>query len=296
VRIQTTNALFYYVLRSLKHIEIAYLRLFGNAKKRLKFPNKGARFGFVQSVLALSWIINIIWTNIIAEGNMSDSTLVQLFNDGGALMWPLLVCSILAIAVIIDRAIFYLRISRNYGRFVITLVPFVANRRTQAAKDYLRGRNDPSSLVAVSYLGNLDLSPNLRNQIIQRIGSEQVERVEKRLGILSTIAHLSPLLGLFGTVLGMIEAFRRVAELHGQAQVSEIAGGIWEALITTAFGLAVAIPTAAAYHYFEALATKHRNRMANITSVLDETLKIDSAGVEITETREPEGDADNVGF
>lgn len=227
---------------------------------------------------------------------MGNSTLVQLFRSGGSLMWPLLACSILTIAVIIDRIIFYLRITRNYRNFVARLVPLVANRRIQATKDYLRGRPDPASLISSAYLSNLDLSPKLRKEVVQRVGNEQVERIEKRHGILSAIAHLAPLLGLFGTVLGMIEAFRRVQELRGQADVADIAGGIWEALLTTAFGLAVAIPAAAAYHYFEALASRHRNRMSNIVSVLDEALEIETGAEELPRTDAASGDADYAGI
>jgi len=85
------------------------------------------------------------------------------------------------------------------------------------------------------------------------------------------LAHITPLLGLFGTVLGMIAVFRRVQELQGQADVTVLAGGIWEALLTTAFGLAIAIPCAAAYHYFQSLASRHISRMTNIVAVLTET-------------------------
>jgi len=227
---------------------------------------------------------------------MGNNTMVQLFRSGGGLMWPLLLCSILTIAVIMDRIIFFLRIAKNYKSFVARLLPLVANQRIQATKDYLRGRQDPASLVSAAYLANLDVSAKLRKEVVQRVGNEQVERIEKRHGILSAIAHLAPLLGLFGTVLGMIEAFRRVQELKGQADVADIAGGIWEALLTTAFGLAIAIPAAAAYHYFEALAARHRNRMSNIVSVLDEALGLETGTDEIASPGTPGGDEDYAGI
>ena len=73
----------------------------------------------------------------------------------------------------------------------------------------------------------------------------------KNLRGLGIIGHISPLLGLLGTVAGMIEAFITIEELGGRVDASVLAGGIWEALITTAFGLSVAIPAIVFYHYFE---------------------------------------------
>jgi len=209
-----------------------------------------------------------------------DNVLVELLNKGGVLMWPLLFCSVLAIAVIVERSVFFLRIARNYRRFVAELVPMVARRRFEIAQQYLRPRPDPASVVALTYLSNMDLEPKLREEVIQRAGNQQIERIESRLGVLGGVAHLSPLLGLFGTVLGMIEAFRRVEELGAQADVSALAGGIWEALLTTAFGLAIAIPAAAAHQYFEGLARSQMNRMSDIVSVLNEALGVEPVKVE----------------
>lgn len=209
----------------------------------------------------------------------------ELFYKGGILMWPLLLCSVLTIAVVVERAVFFLRISRNYKTFISELVPLVANRRIQAALDFLRGRADPASLVASCHLSNLDVTPGLRREMLQRVGGEQVVRIEKRVGMLSGLAHISPLLGLFGTVLGMIAAFQRIQELQGQADAAALAGGIWEALLTTAFGLAVAIPAAAAYHYFDGLVNKHAGRMENIVGILNETLGLESGTPHLHDVR-----------
>jgi biopolymer transport protein ExbB len=81
-------------------------------------------------------------------------------------------------------------------------------------------------------------------------GSEIMRKNEKRLSVLASIAHLAPLCGLFGTVLGMIEVFRRLESIGGRADVGLLSGGIWVALLTTAFGLLVAIPALIAHHYF----------------------------------------------
>jgi biopolymer transport protein ExbB len=77
---------------------------------------------------------------------------------------------------------------------------------------------------------------------------------ERRLPILSSIAAAAPLFGLFGTVLGMIEVFQKLAALGGRADVALLSGGIWVALLTTAFGLLIAIPSLLAHHYYSRLA------------------------------------------
>ena len=86
---------------------------------------------------------------------------------------------------------------------------------------------------------------------INRIGSARIRDMESWLRGLSAIAHLSPLLGLLGTVMGMIEAFMQIERVGSQVDPAVLSGGIWEALLTTAFGLAVAIPAMAAYFYLE---------------------------------------------
>ncbi|MFH0964009.1 MAG: MotA/TolQ/ExbB proton channel family protein [Planctomycetota bacterium] len=208
-------------------------------------------------------------------------TLIDLFNKGGLLMWPLLLCSILAAAAIIERSVFFLRIRQNFRRFVADLVALVANRRLQAAKDFLRNRPDPASVISGAMLANLDLSASLRQEVMQRVGDEQVTRLNARVGLLSTLAHLSPLLGLFGTVTGMIRAFRQIEALGGLADVAALAGGIWEALLTTAFGLTIGVPAAAAYHYFENLAARRASEMQSIVSILNETLGIEPGDLEV---------------
>lgn len=82
------------------------------------------------------------------------------------------------------------------------------------------------------------------------VGPLMIQDLEKNIDILGIIAHVAPLLGLLGTVVGMIRAFMRIEELAGRVNASVLAGGIWEALLTTAFGLAVAIPSFVMYHYF----------------------------------------------
>ena len=104
-----------------------------------------------------------------------------------------------------------------------------------------------------------------RESEISRISSIQIRNLENYLGGLEVIASISPLLGLFGTVLGMIKAFLNLEKAGSQVDPALLAGGIWEALLTTAFGLAIAIPALAAYHLFENKISNTRNKMNDAT-------------------------------
>jgi biopolymer transport protein ExbB len=87
-------------------------------------------------------------------------------------------------------------------------------------------------------------------EAIENAGSQEISKLEKGLPILATVAGIAPLLGFLGTVTGMISAFMTIEDLAGSVNPSDLAGGIWEALITTAFGLIVGIPALAFYNYF----------------------------------------------
>jgi len=102
-----------------------------------------------------------------------------------------------------------------------------------------------------------------KEKIIARAGSRIVRQLDKNLRGLAIIGNITPLLGLLGTVTGMIKAFIKIQELGGQVDASVLAGGIWEALLTTAAGLSIAIPTIVLYHYFE-------GKVENISSQMKE--------------------------
>ena len=197
----------------------------------------------------------------------------DIFLRGGIVMWPLLFCSVLGAAVILDRSVFFLRLrATNLHRLLDRVVGDLRRGDPEAALRAARSSNHPVARVAASYLENLDRPPALRTEIVRREGSLQLERVEKRLRVLAAISHLAPLLGLLGTVLGMVLAFAKIEGLQGAMKPADLAGGIWQALLTTVFGLAVAIPCMAAYHGFEGLADKIARRMQFVVTSLDEAL------------------------
>ncbi len=193
--------------------------------------------------------------------------LVDLFQRGGFVMWPLFLCSVLAAAAILDRVFFYVfrqryRLSRVLDRAKSTL----DNHREPSA--FLSGR-DPASRIARLYLENLDATTQHRRNVLQREAGFHLGKAEKRVRLLSTLGALSPLIGLLGTVWGMVDAFATIEALE-QVTPADVAGGIWSALLTTVFGLVIAIPTVAATRWAEARIERLAHDLNLLISHLDE--------------------------
>jgi len=206
-----------------------------------------------------------------------DQTLIQLFYKGGFAMWPLLGCSIVGVAIILERMIYFFRLRLNYARFTRDLKELLRQDKMQEALHLCRTHPNPVPRIAESYLKNLK-HESLRNEILKREGSAALEKIEARLRGLASITHISPLLGLLGTVTGLVNAFHRIELLAGQVHPGDLAAGIWEALITTVFGLVIAIPCMAAYHNFESRADSIARRMQFMIADLDEFFGKRSSG------------------
>ena len=170
--------------------------------------------------------------------------------SGGWFIWPLLVCSILLISIVLERLWFLQR------RLV---VPKGLLRQVQnlIQKDSFHSQNQ-DEIALSSQLGDLlthcyQYHTNSRDFLevkAEEKASEIKLLLERNLSMLSTIASISPLLGLLGTVVGMIKVFSNI-DINGSANTDLLAAGISEALITTAFGLIIAVPAIIFYRYFE---------------------------------------------
>jgi biopolymer transport protein ExbB len=218
-----------------------------------------------------------------------DNTLNELFIKTGFTRWPLLACSILGVAIIVERIIYYYRIRFDYEQFSRDLFIQLRGNQLMKAIHFCQERNHPIAEVAGAYLKNLN--NKRRDSILTRVGSVGMEKVEKRLKGLATITHVSPLLGLLGTVTGLVGAFHAIELAGGQVQAHDLASGIWEALISTVFGLVVAIPCMVAYHSFESQADTVARRMKTIATELDEFFGNQS--VKLYEVKNEEQDADS---
>lgn len=197
-----------------------------------------------------------------------DQTLWGLFQKGGFAMWPLLLCSIMALAIIAERFCFHSKIRIDEAAFRKELKQLLMTKKRNEAIALCQQSQHPVPKIAEQYLLNL-LFDAQRTSILKCEGSLLLEGVEKNLKGLATIAHITPLLGLLGTVTGLVSAFHQIEILGGQVQAGNLAGGIWEALITTVFGLVVAIPAMVFFHYFENKTDFIARRMQLVIAELD---------------------------
>ncbi len=180
-------------------------------------------------------------------------------------MWPILLCSVVALAVVIDRALFFFR-----HRYRLDASLGEVERSLGTAVGSVEKPSDPLLAVSQIYRSNLDSTDEHRRNILQREAGKIVRHSEKRLRVLSTIATLSPLIGLLGTVWGMVEAFSQIQALGDQVKPADFAGGIWSGLLTTVFGLVVAIPATVAARWFDRKLEKLAQDMNHVVSHLDE--------------------------
>lgn len=166
----------------------------------------------------------------------------DLIAQGGPIMVALMICSIISLAIIVERLIF-LRPSRILQMSkLVEIEVSVKNKDLKLALDWAKKQRSPMLKVANIALLNADKPKAELKSIIEEAGRMEIPVLEKHLSGLHTIAVISPLLGLLGTVLGMIQVFSRIVE-QGAKDPTVLAGGISQALLTTAAGLTVAIPT-----------------------------------------------------
>ena len=177
--------------------------------------------------------------------------LYELFQRGGAVMWPLLACSVLAVAVAVERMIVFWWQYYPYERMTEEFQRVLQNGGVDQARTWLSCVRNPLARIADVYLQHESLPAGQRQELAAREASYRLTMLEKRLHWLSVIGSLAPMLGLLGTVWGLVEAFHQIELLGGQIQPGDLAAGIWKALLTTVFGLVVALPSLAVYHLLE---------------------------------------------
>ncbi len=178
--------------------------------------------------------------------------MLEIMLAGGWLMLPIILCSVIAVAIIIERFM-ALRTARVMPATVPAQVRQWAQQHDLDSKhiEQLR-RSSPLGRVLAAALDNRDRTRDVIKEAVEDTGRHVVHELERFLNTLGTIAGMSPLLGLLGTVVGMIKVFSSIM-VHGVGDPNELAGGISEALITTAAGLTVAIPAYFFYRYFRGL-------------------------------------------
>jgi biopolymer transport protein ExbB len=175
--------------------------------------------------------------------------MLELFEHGGAMIYPLVLSSLLAVAIIVERLITLRRRKILIPEIINVVEQFNSLKDVDLAKNICSRYEGPLPNIVKIGLENSDLDGDGIKELIEDQGRQEVRRLEKGLGILETIAAIAPLMGLVGTVLGMIKVFGVIKE-QGVGQAAALSGGISEALLTTVTGLFIGIPALIFYNYF----------------------------------------------
>ncbi|AHF04444.1 flagellar motor protein MotA [Marichromatium purpuratum 984] len=196
--------------------------------------------------------------------NLSAATraALEFVRAGGPVMLVLCALSLLALTLVLFKLLQFARLRVGARAFIAPTLAACAAGRLDEARGALAPAPQPIAAVLAVAIDGLTHGgrtlQQLREEVLREAAAQQ-QRLNAHLRGLDAIVTLAPLLGLLGTVLGMIEAFRTLEQAGGQANPALLAGGIWEALLTTAAGLAIAIPAAAALHWLEAIIERARH-------------------------------------
>lgn len=174
----------------------------------------------------------------------------NLIFKGGVIMIPILLAGVLTLGIIIERLISFRNSEIDNDRFIKEIETRLKKRKIKESLELCGEQDKPVPRVIKAGLLKSDRSREEIKETIEDAANHEIPVLEKYLGILATTATISPLLGLLGTVTGLIKAFMVIEAQAGLVNPGDLAGGIWEALITTVAGLIVAIPAYMAYNYF----------------------------------------------
>jgi biopolymer transport protein ExbB len=188
-------------------------------------------------------------TSIFAAVPATANALPQLIAHGGIMVWVLFATSTVALLVFVERLLHYHRAQINSTEFLNGVRNVLRRENTIEALSICDATPGPvARLVKVAIL-NRERGRDGVREAIEEAGLMEVPRLEEKLNVVATLAQIAPLLGLLGTVLGFLKIFGALQAAGTHAHMEQLAGGVWQALISTAMGIAIAIPCYAAYNY-----------------------------------------------
>ena len=192
----------------------------------------------------------------------------NIMRDGGPIIWIIAFCSFIALIVILERWFHLHRLQVNVGELLSGLINVLKRGNLLEAISLCEETPGPVSHVLRSVILRYSQNDTDLKQAVRNASFDEIPRMERRMDILATITYIAPLLGLLGTVLGMIDAFQVIQTQGAFVNAVGLSGAIWQALLTTAAGLCVAIPCNIAYNYL-------------VTRIQTVILEIDKASSEI---------------
>jgi biopolymer transport protein ExbB len=195
-------------------------------------------------------------------------SIAELFNKGGPVIWILAAYSSIGMAIVLERYFLFIRLRGLPKEMKERLSGLLRDPDAATELAQLKGpeANICKSLLEASQRGVKDL-----RGVADRIRSQELQRMEFGLRTLGILGNTAPLLGLLGTITGMIKAFMVIEEAGGKVDAQALAGGIWEAMITTGVGLAVAIPLLILLHFLEGMVERRAKSMERVSALLLES-------------------------
>ncbi len=189
--------------------------------------------------------------------------MLEMLTKGGVLVVPILLCSVLVVAIFFERIIRY-SVNLSRGRAVEEKVAkLVEAGDMDTALEMSEKSNSPMGRVLSKAIDARELENPVLESVIVNATEQEVRDLSAYLQTLATIGNIAPLLGLLGTIIGMIKAFMVIQQMGGKVNAAVLAGGIWEAMLTTALGLAVALPTLVAHSYLVSRVDQYEARLQN---------------------------------
>lgn len=187
--------------------------------------------------------------------------MIEFLSKGGILVIPILLCSVLALAIFIERMIRFAGMRSRGAGLAKKTVDMLKAGQEKEAYEMLEKSNSPMGRVLLQAIDVKDQDRDTLETVITNSTDEEVRTLSSYIQALATMGNIAPLLGLLGTVMGMIKAFMVIQQMGGKVNAAVLAGGIWEAMLTTALGLAVALPTMVAHSYLLARIDKYEARL-----------------------------------
>jgi len=206
---------------------------------------------------------------------------LELVSKGGPLVWLLLGCLCVSGAIFLERLAYFHRASMNVGEFLAGLATLISRRNFAEALQECVATRVPAGRVIHSALLRHHVPREQIKEIVQEAGQLEVPRLERFLGLLNALAHVGPLIGLLGTLIGLLDSFTRLSTSNGLTTPADVAHGVYQSLITAALGLVVAIPAWLGYAFLSARA---RSLMHDL----------ERAGIEIVNLIEDSRSASNI--
>jgi biopolymer transport protein ExbB len=191
--------------------------------------------------------------------------MIDFLSKGGVLVVPILLCSVIALAIFLERLIRYSRVHIRGDGLVEKIGRHIKNNEDHQAYELAGSSDSPMGRVLAQAMEVKDQDRETLETVIIHATDEEVTGLSRYLQALATIGNIAPLLGLLGTVLGMIKAFMVIQQMGGKVNAAVLAGGIWEAMLTTALGLAVALPTIVAHSYLVARVDRYEAQLQDGT-------------------------------